>query len=32
MVDAHFLDGGAREGAIDGGDIDTGFFEDLAVL
>ena len=32
MVDAHFGDGGAGEGAVDDGGVDAGFFEDGAVL
>lgn len=32
VVDAHFLDGRAGEGAVDDGGVDTGFFEDVPVL
>ena len=32
VVDAHFLDGGAWEGAVDDGGVDAGFFEDVPVL
>ena len=32
MVDAHFLDGGAGERAVDDGGVDAGFFEDVPVL
>ena len=32
MIDTHFLDGGTREGAIHGGDVNASFFKDLTVL